>query len=276
MGSFFIGVRFVEERMHSSYQVSHMEQEKRWRDEFEEQQIDVDITKRNAQKNLDALSARLSALQADLLRLDALGERLVNIADVSDIEFNMLEPPGLGGPIEMTTENSLGVTDFIRELKNISRQIEDRNEKFVVLESVFLNNNIQSRIIPQGELVKGGWVSSRFGWRTDPISGKREFHKGIDIVAKRNSEILAVADGIVTWSGLYMGYGNMVEISHGGSYITRYAHNKKNLVAIGDRVKKSQSIAVMGTSGRSTGHHVHFEVMYNGKHIDPRKFISKN
>ncbi len=247
-----------------------------WKHELDKQQASVNAAKRNAEKNLDALSARLSTLQAHLLRLDTLGSRLVNIANMSDIEFNMLESPGLGGPALMKDQNSLGVIDFIEALQSIGERIEDRSEKFSAMESMLMDSNIQSQVRPEGTPVSGGWTSSVFGWRTDPISGKKDFHEGIDLAGKSGSMVLSVAAGIVTWSGRHSGYGRMIEISHGNGYVTRYAHNKKNLVVVGDKVDKRQNIAVMGSSGRSTGPHVHFEVVHNGKHVNPRKFVSIN
>ncbi|MCK5668827.1 MAG: M23 family metallopeptidase [Gammaproteobacteria bacterium] len=176
----------------------------------------------------------------------------------------------------MTEQTSLGVIDFVEALQAVSQSIEDRSEKFTAMESMLLDSNIQSQILPEGSPVTGGWTSSLFGWRTDPISGKKGFHEGIDFAGRTGSNVSSVAAGIVTWSGKDSGFGRMVEISHGNGYVTRYAHNKKNLVAVGDKVEKGQKIAVMGSSGRSTGPHVHFEVVHNGRHVNPRKFVSIN
>jgi len=276
VGTFHVGGRIATYQAERSYSVLHEKKDNQWKHELEMQQASVDAAKRNAEKNLDALSARLSTLQAHLLRLDALGSRLVNIANMSDIEFNMLESPGLGGPALMKDQNSLGVIDFIEVLQTIGQRIEDRSEKFSAMESMLMDSNTQSQVRPEGTPVSGGWTSSVFGWRTDPISGKKDFHEGIDLAGKSGSMVSSVAAGIVTWSGRHSGYGKMIEISHGNGYITRYAHNKKNLVVVGDKVDKGQNIAEMGSSGRSTGSHVHFEVVHNGKHVNPRKFVSTN
>jgi len=276
VGTFHVGGRIATYQAERSYSVLHEKKDTQWKHELEKQQASVDAAKRNAEKNLDALSARLSTLQAHLLRLDALGSRLVNIANMSDIEFNMLESPGLGGPALMKDQNSLGVIDFIEVLQTIGQRIEDRSEKFSAMESMLMDSNTQSQVRPEGTPVSGGWTSSVFGWRTDPISGKKDFHEGIDLAGKSGSMVSSVAAGIVTWSGRHSGYGKMIEISHGNGYITRYAHNKKNLVVVGDKVDKGQNIAEMGSSGRSTGSHVHFEVVHNGKHVNPRKFVSTN
>ncbi|MCH8845487.1 MAG: M23 family metallopeptidase [Proteobacteria bacterium] len=290
LGSLFIGLLFLiavvatlhvggkiaVSKAEGTYIALNEQKDNEWKQEFEKQQTSVDSAKRNAEKSLDAMAARLSTLQAHLLRLDALGSRLVDIANISDIEFNLLEPPGMGGPLMIADQNSLDVIDFVKELKILSRRIEDRNEKFSAMESMLMNSNIQAQILPQGSPVTGGWTSSLFGWRTDPISGRRDFHEGVDLAGKFGSKVTSVATGIVTWSGRHAGYGNMIEISHGNGYVTRYAHNKKNLVVVGDKVEKGQIIAVMGTSGRSTGPHVHFEVIHHGKHVNPRKFVSIN
>lgn len=275
-GIFYSANQFIEKRAESLYHDLYAERENEWENKFEQQRVSIDSIRINAQKNLDTLSVRLSTLQAHLLRLDALGSRLVDIADISDIDFNMLEPPGLGGPSTITLQDSLCAVDLLGELQIVSHKIEDRNEKFLAMESIWLDSDIHTQAIPHGDVVNNSWVSSAFGWRTDPVSGKKEFHRGIDLVAKSGTHVSSSADGIVTWSGQYAGYGNMVEVSHGNSYVTRYAHNKEHLVDVGDRVIKGQSIAVLGSSGRSTGPHVHFEVIKNGKHVNPRKIISIN
>lgn len=275
-GIFYSAQQFIEQRTQSLYHELYAERENEWQNKFEQQRVDVDSIRANAQKNLDTLSVKLSTLQAHLLRLDALGAHLVDIADISDIDFNMLEPPGLGGPSAVALQGSLCVGDLLGELRVVSQKVEDHNEKFLAMESIWLDSDIHDQMIPQGNVVNGSWMSSAFGWRTDPMSGKKEFHRGIDLVAKLGTHVLSAADGIVTWSGQYAGYGNMVEVSHGNGYVTRYAHNKENLVVVGDRVTKGQKIAVLGSSGHSTGPHVHYEVIKNGRHVNPKKFISIN
>jgi len=276
VGIFHIGSKMAASQARVSYSELGAQKETHWKNELEKQQANIDVAKKNAEKNLDALSVRLSSLQAHLLRLDALGSRLIDIANMSDDEFNMLESPGLGGPLMVTEQTSLGVIDFVEALQAVSQRIKDRSEKFSAMEAMLLDSNIQSQILPEGSPVTGGWTSSSFGWRTDPISGKKDFHEGIDLAGRYGSNVSSVAAGIVIWSGRHFGYGNMIEISHGNGYVTRYAHNKKNLVVVGDKVGKGQIIAEMGSSGRSTGPHVHFEVERNGRHVNPRKFVSIN
>lgn len=275
-GTFHIGSKIALSQAEISYSKWEAQKKSHWRHALENQQANIDAAKKNAETNLDALSARLSILQAHLLRLDALGSRLIDIAGMSEKEFNMLEPPGLGGPLIMTKQTSMGMFDFIETLQDVSQKIEDRSEKFSAMESMLLNSNVQSQILPEGSPVTGGWASSAFGWRTDPILGKKDFHRGVDFAGRSGSNILSVATGIVIWSGKHYGYGNVIDVSHGNGYVTRYAHNKKNLVVVGDKVEKGQKIALMGSSGRSTGPHLHFEVVHNGKHVNPKKFVPIN
>ncbi|HEX5764276.1 MAG TPA: M23 family metallopeptidase, partial [Woeseiaceae bacterium] len=142
-----------------------------------------------------------------------------------------------------------------------------------VLESVLINQQLVARVSPQGRPVTSGWMSSYFGKRTDPFTGKPANHKGVDFAGKAGAEVLAVADGVVTWSSKRYGYGQLVEINHGNGYATRYAHNSENLVAVGDEVKKGETVALMGDTGRATGPNLHFEVLHQGKQVNPVNFI---
>lgn len=244
-----------------------------WSQEIDHQQLMLDQAQENAKKNLDALAARLSKLQSHVMRLDALGARLADMAELNEIEFDINSAPGLGGP-EPVNNGTMEVSDFIVELEKLNSKIKDRSEKLTAMESMLIDRTLQKQTLPTGSPTTDGWVSSLFGMRADPITGKMVFHDGIDYAGKSGSPILTVASGIVTWSGVRYGYGNMVEINHGNGYQTRYAHNKKNLVVVGQKVDQGQIIALMGSSGRSTGPHVHFEVVQNGKTVNPKKYIS--
>ena len=134
---------------------------------------------------------------------------------------------------------------------------------------------MKEEVFPEGRPIDRGWISSYFGMRTNPFTGKLQFHKGMDFASKSGSKVKAVAGGVITWSSKRYGYGNLVEINHGNSYVTRYGHNEQNLVKVGDTVKKGQTISLMGSTGRSTGPHVHFEVIKNGKQINPNRFVQK-
>ncbi len=247
-----------------------------WNQELEVQQKMLNQVQDNASKNLDALATRLSKLQAHVMRLDALGSRLASMADLNEINFDITSTPGLGGPQPSQKPRSMEVSDFISAMEELNSKVQDRSEKLSAMESMLIDRTLQSQTLPTGSPTMDGWVSSLFGKRTDPMTGKMEFHDGIDYAGKSGSPILAVASGIVTWSGVRYGYGNMVEINHGNGYQTRYAHNKKNLVVVGQKVDKGQVVGLMGSSGRSTGTHVHFEVVNNGKAVNPKKYILLN
>ncbi|NIM29020.1 MAG: peptidoglycan DD-metalloendopeptidase family protein, partial [Gammaproteobacteria bacterium] len=165
------------------------------------------------------------------------------------------------------------VPDFLASLENLVRQLEDREPKLAVVEGTLMNRKLHAEVFPTGRPVKKGWISSVFGWRNDPINGKRAFHEGIDFAGRAESEVVAVAAGVVVWSGRRWGFGNTVEINHGNGYTTLYAHNEKNLVKVGETVKKGQVLALLGSTGRSNGPHVHFEVRRNGKAVNPIKFV---
>lgn len=245
-----------------------------WSKEIETQQKMLDQAQDNAEKNLDALSARLSTLQTHVMRLDALGSRLADMADLKEIEFDINAVPGLGGPSSVTAHKTMEVSDFLKALEELNFKIQDRAEKLSAMESMLIDRTLQKQTFPTGSPTKGGWISSLFGKRVDPVTGKVEFHAGIDYAGKTGTPILAVASGIVTWSGIRYGYGNVVELNHGNGYQTRYAHNKKNLVVVGQKVDQGEVIALMGSTGRSTGSHVHFEVLNNGRAVNPKKYIS--
>ncbi len=231
----------------------------------------IDQTRFNARADIDALAARLGEIQAHAMRLNALGQKLVSIAKLDRGEFNFEQTPGLGGP----DEPGLQEMDFGSEIDSVIAELEDREQQLSVLENILMSSHMQVEVFPAGRPIKRGWISSYYGTRTNPFTGKLQFHKGMDFAAKSGSDVLAVAGGVVTWSGKRYGYGNLVEINHGNGYVTRYGHNKTNLVAVGDTVKKGEIISHMGSTGRSTGPHVHFEVIKNGRQINPQKFVQR-
>jgi murein DD-endopeptidase MepM/ murein hydrolase activator NlpD len=223
---------------------------------------------------LDALAIRIAQMNARMIRLDAVGRRLTEMADIDADEFNFDSDPALGGPEEpMTAGSNVAVPEVLDAMASLDYQLINRESQLDVLESVLMNQNLKERVYPQGRPVKSGWLSSYFGKRTDPFTGKPANHTGIDFAGKHGDEIVAVADGVVTWSGDRYGYGVMVEITHGNGYSTRYAHNSENLVVVGDEVKKGQVVALMGKTGRATGPNLHFEVLRNGSRVNPVSFI---
>jgi len=226
---------------------------------------------------LDALAIRIAQMNARMIRLDAVGRRLTEMADIDAAEFNFDSDPALGGPEEpMAAGSSVAVPEVLDAMTSLNYQLTNREAKLDVLEAVLMNQNLNERVYPQGRPVKSGWLSSYFGKRTDPFTGKPANHTGIDFAGKHGDEIVAVAEGVVTWSGDRYGYGVMVEINHGNGYSTRYAHNSENLVAVGDEVKKGQVVALMGKTGRATGPNLHFEVLRNGSRVNPVNFIRKS
>ncbi len=245
-----------------------------WAQELVQYRQEINRASEQAREEVSALATRLGHLQAQAVRINALGQRLVEVAKLDKGEFNFDAPPAQGGPqadIELAQE--IDPPSFMKSLDLLADQMDSREQQLRVLESFFMNRSLDAQVLPTGRPIQGGWISSYFGMRTDPFTGLREFHKGIDFAGKDGMEIEAVASGLVTWSAERYGYGIMVEINHGNGYITRYAHNRKNLVKVGDVVTKGQALALMGSTGRSTGPHVHFEVLKNGRVVDPAKFV---
>ena len=246
----------------------------RWQRMVEEQQIQIDAARKSARNDLDALTLRLGRMQAQMLRLNALGDQLVAQASLDKDEFDFNSPPAVGGPQDAEGSQPVELPDFLSMLDELGAEMQDREQKFSVLETLLMDQSLHDRVIPSGSPVRNGFVSSGYGKRTDPFTGKKEFHKGVDFAGKEGSRVLSAGDGVVSWVGRRTGYGNLVEITHGDGYVTRYGHNKKVLVAVGDTVKKGQPIAVLGSTGRSTGPHVHFEVVHNDQQVNPSKYIA--
>lgn len=273
-GLFYAGLQYAADRSAETLFSIRQQTSSAWQAELMSQSKTLNEAKLHAEKSLDAMAGRLSLLQGHVMRLDALGSRMAKMADLKDLDFGVENPPGMGGPVSSLEQQSINVPDFLTALDKLEIKINDRSEKLTAIESMLINRSLQEQTLPDGLPALGGWISSLFGYRTDPMTGKREIHEGMDFAGKPGTPITAVAAGIVTWSGPRYGYGNLVEISHGSGYITRYAHNQKNLVAVGEKVVKAEVIAIMGSSGRSTGTHVHFEVLRNGKHVNPRHYIA--
>ncbi len=230
--------------------------------------------RRVAQENMSALAVRLGQVQAHVIRLDALGRRLTEMAGMQDGEFNFDVPPPRGGPMALETAEQLASAELNDALDDLNLTISDRDGQLSILESLMLNRNLQEQVYPRGRPVDAGWMSSYFGHRVDPFTGKRARHDGIDFAGKEGAAVIAVGAGVVSWSGDRYGYGNLVEVNHGNGYATRYAHNKVNLVAVGDKVEKGQVIALMGATGRATGPNLHFEVLESGRAVNPLKYIN--
>ena len=247
-----------------------------WREELAEQQTLLDTTQRALQQNLDALALRLGQMNAHVVRLDALGTRLTQMAGLKDGEFDFTSAPSLGGPEEpLAATEAMQINGVVSALDVLDDQLFDRSRQLSVLEDLLLNRKLRDEVHPEGRPVTAGYVSSQFGSRTDPFTGRRAFHKGVDFAGREGAEVVAVASGVVIWSGDRYGYGQLVEINHGNGYITRYAHNVDNLVAVGDTVRRGQVIARMGDTGRATGPNLHFEVLLNDRPVDPLTYVGQ-
>lgn len=249
-----------------------------WQRQLQVQSEQLEEIKQDSEQQLDALTLRLGMLQARLVRLDAVGERITDIADLDTDEFDFSQPVPLGGPSNDFTSytRNYSSTDVLAAVDQLERQLEDRQQQLEILENLMVDRKIQSDVFIAGRPLDGGWIASRFGQRPDPFTGRMSFHAGLDFTTGRSgAEINTVAAGVVTWSGPRSGYGLMVEVNHGNGFTTRYAHSEKLLVEVGDVVKKGQNIALVGSTGRSTGPHVHFEVYKNGRVVDPAAYIHR-
>lgn len=243
-----------------------------WQSELDEQRSAILGVRENAEARVKALTTRIGQMQGHITRLDALGTKLVKMAKIDEKEFEFTSPPALGGPnenpVETTDQNSLE-----QAITSLGQELGYREYQLFVLEEVLRSRILHEEVHPAGRPVKKGWISSYYGYRTSPFDGRRVFHKGLDIAGKRGSSIIAVAGGVVTWADNRWGYGNLIEINHGNGYATRYGHCEELLVKEGEAVKKGQIVATMGSTGRSTGPHVHFEVLQDGKQVNPLDFI---
>lgn len=238
-----------------------------------QQRQQIAVLQQHTSSHLNALAQRLGSLQAQVLRLNALGQRLTRMARIDAREFNFSQVPAMGGPANRMAE---GQPNILATLRGLATQVDRQTQRLTALESLLLDKQLQAAVTPSGWPTKGGWVSSGFGWRSDPFSGKRSYHEGVDIAAVMGSPIKAMGDGVVTYAGKRIGYGALVEINHGNGYATRYAHILEALVKVGDRVKKGHPVALIGSSGRSTGPHLHFEVLKSRRQLDPRKYLQQS
>ena len=243
--------------------------------DLDQQRLDLNAIRGEMQGKVDALAARIGTLNAHLIRLDALGRRVTDLADLDRGEFDFDQAPPLGGPAtEETPSGSAEVPEISAAIDALETQLLDRQRQFTVLESLMSTRSLGERIVPGGWPIVGGWISSHFGHRSDPFTGRGAFHAGVDFVGPAGSRVIATGPGVVTYSGYKNGYGYVVEISHPTGHLTRYGHNSRNLVREGQTVQKGDPIAVIGNTGRSTGTHVHFEVEQDGNRLNPMRYLS--
>jgi len=239
------------------------------------QEAEAERSRAFVQQNLNAMAVKVGEMQAQLTRLDALGERLSALAGVKEFRFN--EAPGLGGaaPTLMPPQN-LSLADFSEKLTVLSRQVENRNDMLGVLEAQLFEQAVKKKLMPTMMPVAAPYNASGFGRRVDPFTGQWAMHEGIDFLADLGSPVVAAAGGVVVFAGLHPQYGYMVDIDHGNDLVTRYAHCSKLLVREGDVVHRGRKIAESGSTGRSTGPHLHFEVRFRGVAQNPAKFLVSN
>ena len=246
-----------------------------WNENLVEQADALDRLKLESEEQLEALTLRLAMLQARLLRMEALGERITTVAKLDAGEFNFASDPAVGGPLFSDTVPYTPPA-FMDAIADLEQQIADRAQQLEILEGLMTERQFEADIFITGRPVKQGWLSSPFGRRTDPFNGQLAWHAGIDFATgEAGVDVIAVAAGVVTAAGERQGYGLTVDINHGNGYVTRYGHAEKLLVDVGEIIQKGQTIALVGSTGRSTGPHVHFEVYKHGRVVDPASYIQR-
>ncbi len=238
-------------------------------------QHDVNRQDRYMKENLAAMAVKLGEMQAQLMRLDALGERVQGLAGIKPQEFNFKEPPGRGGAEPSAEQDRpLSMLDFKDTLDALAKDVERRADYMNVVETALMSDKLKTKLLPTTQPVNVSYNASSFGWRLDPFTGRQAFHEGIDFAAPIGTPIIAAAGGVVIAAEYHHDFGNMVEVDHGNDIVTRYAHASKLLVKVGDIVRRGQHIANVGSTGRSTGPHLHFEVRVKGVAQDPSKFLA--
>jgi murein DD-endopeptidase MepM/ murein hydrolase activator NlpD len=227
-------------------------------------------------ESLDTMAKRLGQMQAQLLRLDTLGARLAKMTGMKPQEFSFEQAPAQGGPyLPAPMQADVSLSNMSQQLATLSSLLGDRSDKLVALETLLMQDSLNKRLLPSVAPITDGWYSSNFGWRVDPFTGKNAMHEGVDFMVQAGTPIYASAGGVVVYAEYHPQYGNMVEIDHGNDIITRYAHASKLLVKVGAVVRRGQVIAKVGSTGRSTGNHLHFEVRYKGLAQNPVRFLQK-
>ena len=246
-----------------------------FREDIEKQWKVLEDVEMNVNADMDALTHRIGMLQAHVTRLNALGSKMVAMAKLKPGEFDFEDVPAMGGLGEDINQSSIGSESITKVLEQLELALMEKEQQLHYLDEMMLSKNLQDEVKPKGTPVTEGWISSRYGYRTDPFTGKRQFHRGIDFAGRKGTPIYAAAGGIVISAKKHLQYGNLVEIDHRNGYVTRYAHTSEMLVKAGDVVKKGQQIAKMGSTGRSTGTHLHFEVIKNGSPTNPARILEK-
>lgn len=225
-------------------------------------------------KSLDTMAIHLGRMQAQVLRLDGLGARLAKLTGMKPQEFSFDKLPAQGGPyLPASLQQEISMASMEQQMTELNALLSDRSDKLVALETMLMQDKLSKKLLPSVAPIKDAWYSSNFGWRIDPFTGKNAMHEGVDYMVPEGTPINASAGGMVVYADAHPQYGNMIEIDHGNQVITRYAHASKLLVKVGQMVRRGQEIAVSGSTGRSTGPHLHFEVRYKGLAQNPVRFL---
>jgi murein DD-endopeptidase MepM/ murein hydrolase activator NlpD len=247
-----------------------------WSADLLHQQTQLEDLKRVLQEKVNALAMRVGQMNANVIRVNALGKRLTRMANLNDGEFDFGNPPALGGSDSGADGQPAQIPNLSAMVDDLQSQLSSREQQLGVLENLILTRELNKQVYPEGRPVQDGWISSYFGRRADPFTGYSAVHKGLDFAGPEGTKVTTVAAGLVTFAGDRSGFGEMVEINHGNGLATRYCHNERVLVKQGDMVRKGQEVALMGSTGRSTGPHLHFEVLKNGAQVDPLRFIGED
>lgn len=237
-----------------------------------QREAELAALREEASSEVKAMTRRLAHLKSHVTRLDALGRKLIDVSNIDADEFDFDAEPGIGGP-ESVAGRRLDAAELEGEVASLARVLEDRERQLSVLDDVLAERRLDAASTPAGEPITEGWMSSAYGYREDPFDGERAWHAGVDFAGREGSPISAVGAGVVTYAGERWGYGKLVEVTHGDGYVTRYGHNARILVKEGEVVRRGDQVAEMGSTGRSTGPHVHLEVIKDGEHINPWKYV---
>jgi murein DD-endopeptidase MepM/ murein hydrolase activator NlpD len=240
---------------------------------FVQQAEEVSLLKTSTEQRMTGVMLKLADMQTQIQRLDALGSRLVEQAKLNPDEFSFNQMPSMGGPLDSSPVDIQVQDVLLSKMTSMIEKIQNKAQELTALESIMLSHHIEQESRLEGKPISTGWLSSYYGIRKDPFNGLPSMHKGLDFAGKEGEPVLATGAGIITWSGSRYGYGNLVEIDHGDGLVTRYGHNRAVNVKIGDVVTKGQTIAELGNTGRSTGAHVHYEVIHKGKQQDPLPYV---
>lgn len=237
------------------------------------QQEEHQKTQSYLRDSLNAMAIRMGQMQAQLLRLDSVGERLAELSGIKPQEFLFKQSPGQGGVLSTLPSQDMTFVEFNNKIQELSRLLDDRADKFGALDSVLMQDRLKKKMLPSIMPVSTRWYSSGFGVRIDPFTGRSVFHEGVDFTAATGTSIVAAAGGVVVYSDYHPEYGNMIDVDHGNDLVSRYAHASKRLVKLGQVVVRGQKIAEVGSTGRSTGPHLHFEVRHRGLPQNPSRFL---